>query len=112
MDLYLVMEDGGSSLFDFVTKAHNLVTANKIDIRHWQKVCEIMLQQMMQVTEYIHSKNVAHFDISLENFLINDVQIEVDRNGGHERIRFVMDDIQIKLCDFGLAQIFTKRSFK
>eukprot|EP01084_Bolivina_argentea_P220868 374234_1 len=110
-DLFLVMEDAGSSLFDFITKAHNLVRTNKIDAKHWRDVCHVLLQQMVEAIAYIHSKHVAHFDISLENWLINDIKIEIDTNDEHERIRFVMDDIELKLCDFGLAQIFTNQPY-
>ena len=51
-----------------------------------------------------HSKNVCHFDISLENFLINDIDIVYSNDG---QIKFCFDSkIQIKLCDYGLAEIF------
>eukprot|EP01083_Nonionella_stella_P085173 236035_1 len=110
-DLFLVMEDAGSSLFDFVQKAHNLIRTKKIDIAHWHHVCHLILQQMIECIDYIHSKKVAHFDISLENWLINDVEIDVTHVNGCDRITFVLDDLQVKLCDFGLAQIFTNSSF-
>jgi serine/threonine protein kinase len=111
-DYYLVMEDGGSDLWYFLKIAHKLIKAGKIELNHWKHVCKIIFTQMIECIDFIHSKNVCHFDISLENFLINDVQIEIDKfhNGessGH-KVRFVLDDIQIKLCDFGLAQLFTK----
>eukprot|EP00488_Nonionellina_sp_1-RS-2012_P002384 TRINITY_DN4550_c0_g1_i1.p1 TRINITY_DN4550_c0_g1~~TRINITY_DN4550_c0_g1_i1.p1 ORF type:complete len:179 (-),score=46.02 TRINITY_DN4550_c0_g1_i1:454-990(-) len=67
---------------------------------------------MIECIDYIHSKNVAHFDISLENWLINDVEVDVHRTAnGKESVQFVLDNIQVKLCDFGLAKIFTKKSF-
>merc|ERR1712113_1368810 len=75
---FLIMEDGGSCLFDFVQKAHSLIADGIVDIDHWQNVSQIILKQMIECIDYIHSKNVAHFDISLENFLISDVEIEVD----------------------------------
>eukprot|EP01083_Nonionella_stella_P070198 187720_1 len=111
-DLYFVMEDAGHSLFDFVTQAHALVKARKIDIRHWQRVCHMILRQMIECIDYIHSRKVAHFDISLENWLINDVEIDVTNVNGRDRITFVLDDLQVKLCDFGLAAMFTNRSFR
>eukprot|EP00483_Globobulimina_turgida_P001364 UN01366 len=65
---------------------------------------------MVECVAFIHSKNVCHFDISLENFLINDVSVEIrkSKKTRKETVRFVVKDIQIKLCDFGLAQLFTK----
>ena len=65
------MEDGGSTLFDFVESAHKLIRANQIDIAHWKKVVRVIFKQMVKAIAYIHSLNIAHFDISLENWLIN-----------------------------------------
>eukprot|EP00483_Globobulimina_turgida_P004884 UN04893 len=102
------MEDGGSSLFDFVIKAHDYVRNGAISIREWQRVCKVIYKQMIECIHYIHSKNVCHCDISLENFLVNDVQVEVEQIGDTEKITVVTDNLQIKLCDFGLAKLFTK----
>eukprot|EP01084_Bolivina_argentea_P027752 51553_1 len=71
-DYIMIMENGGSALFDFITKSHNLIQSGKIEISHWKKVCKLIFSQMVECIDYIHSKNVCHFDISLENFLIND----------------------------------------
>merc|ERR1712228_493690 len=102
---------GGGSLFDFVQKGHEYIKDGSIDISEWQKVANIILKQMIDCIQYIHSKNVIHFDISLENWLINDVKVEVDvYTNGIEKIRFVADRIQIKLCDFGLSQLFKKEN--
>eukprot|EP01084_Bolivina_argentea_P043738 80550_1 len=100
---FLVMEDGGRCLFDFITKSHRYMERGLLDVGAWHDVCKIIFKQMMESIEYIHCKNVSHFDISLENFLISDVQIIVNRDG---KIRFCADTIQIKLCDFGLAELF------
>eukprot|EP01083_Nonionella_stella_P089302 249146_1 len=106
-DYYLVMEDGGVPLFDFIMKAHKLIAQNKITFAHWKKVSEIIIRQMIEAIAFIHSKNVCHFDISLENFVINDVAVDIIRRADAETIEFNMNEIQIKLCDFGLAQMFT-----
>lgn len=82
-----------------------------IDIAEWSKVANVIFRQMIDCIAYIHSKHVVHFDISLENWLINDVDVEIDRYiDGREKIRFVTSSIKIKLCDFGLAQRFTNKS--
>jgi len=54
---------------------------------------------------------MCHFDISLENFLINGVQTEHIK--ASKQIRFVnLESVQIKLCDFGLAEYFeTEQNF-
>eukprot|EP01084_Bolivina_argentea_P050215 92334_1 len=107
---YLVMEDGGSCLFDFVRNAHKLIRNKRIGPSEWRKVTHIMFSQIVECMEFIHSKNVVHFDISLENFLVNDIKIEVVTNlkSKKSRLRFVTKEIQVKLCDFGLAELFTK----
>jgi len=67
------------------------------------------LKQMIECVDFLHSKDVVHFDISLENWLINDVKVAIDgKNAETTNIHFLTDTIQIKLCDFGLAQKFTK----
>eukprot|EP00483_Globobulimina_turgida_P000787 UN00788 len=65
---------------------------------------------MVECIHFMHARNVVHFDISLENFLINDIKIEVIQNIKTQKckLKFVSNDIQIKLCDFGLAELFTK----
>ena len=84
-----------------------------LDISEWQKAVNIIFKQMIDCIEYIHSKNVCHFDISLENWLINDVDCEVDKYvNGARKIRFVADSIKIKLCDFGCAQLFSSSDFQ
>merc|ERR1719410_1819281 len=104
---YFVMEDGGSSLFTFIKKAHQLLRTKQIDFAHWHKVVHVIFAQMVEAIAYIHSLNIAHFDISLENWLINDVKVDVQSNGKTQQMKFVLDTIQVKLCDFGLAQMFT-----
>ena len=96
------MEDGGFSLFNFVAKLHKFIKAGKLDIAELHRIAKIILKQMIEAIDFIHSKNIAHMDISLENWLINDLDINIDRNG---KIHFC-DQIQIKLCDFGLSLIF------
>ena len=104
------MEDGGLSCFDFVIKAHKFIECGRLDIREWHRIVKIIFKQMIEAIEYIHSKNVAHLDISLENWIINDVRINLPQKGDNtDKIKFADNDdegIQIKLADFGLAEIF------
>eukprot|EP01084_Bolivina_argentea_P048140 88715_1 len=71
-NFFLIMEDGGKCLFDFIVKLHHYTAKGTILITELQRVIKIIFKQMIQCIEYIHNKNVCHFDISLENFLIND----------------------------------------
>ena len=96
----MMIEDGGiCNLFNFVSKAHRIINTGAIHIDEWHKVCKIIFKQMIETIEYIHSRNVCHFDISLENFVINDVQVQrsEDPRDHTVNIKFMADEIQIKL---------------
>eukprot|EP01084_Bolivina_argentea_P290157 498346_1 len=81
LNFYLIMKNGGTSLFDFVLKAHNCIIQNKLSHFEWQNVSKILFKQMITFLNILHNKmNVCHLDISLENILINDVLINVDNN--------------------------------
>eukprot|EP01083_Nonionella_stella_P170020 577762_1 len=102
-DLFvLIQEDGGYPLFNFVTTAHHLIRTGQIDIDHWKKVVKVIFIQMIDCLGFIHSKGVTHHDISLENFVLNDVNVQVNEEDG--TMKFIVDEIRIKLCDFGLAE--------
>ena len=100
------MEDGGASLFHFVENAHKWIKAKVLDIPHWIEVVKVIFKQMIECIAFIHSKNICHFDISLENFVINNVNADCRVYGEAgkeivESIQFELNDIQVKLCDFG-----------
>merc|ERR1712087_351568 len=78
---YLLMEDGGHSLFEFVRRAHYFLSAGHIEINHWHQVIRCIFVQMVEAIAFMHSLNVVHFDISLENLLINDVIIHKSEDG-------------------------------
>jgi len=108
-DYFILLEDGGDSLFDFVSKAHRLIAAGSIKVAEWMRVVRVIFQQMVEAVDFMHSMNICHFDISLENVLINEVQIRYrsdEDSAGGPSIEFMTDNLQIKLCDFGLAQAF------
>ena len=115
------MEDGGHSLFNFVSRVHEFIQSGQISIAEWHKMAKIIFKQMIEFTEFIHSQNICHFDISLENFLINNINVEViptldsSTDGANvlittERLKFCTEDVQIKACDFGLAEYFGDNS--
>jgi len=118
---FLAMEDGGHSLLALVRRAHQLIKMKTLQITEWQRVCRVMYQQMVESVAYLHSHNVCHFDLSIENFLINDSNISVVPTPDGQVIKFHIDEtdldgagastlkpigIQTKLCDFGLAERF------
>eukprot|EP01084_Bolivina_argentea_P234822 395311_1 len=73
---FLIMEDGGNNLLDFVIKVHKFLENGFLDIDNWHKLVKHILKQMIECIEYLHSKNICHFDISLENMLISNAEIE------------------------------------
>lgn len=98
------MDDGGDNLFKFIQKAHEYISNGSVHIDNWHKLVRIIFKQMVEAIEYIHTKNVCHFDISLENFVISDIEIQCKPDNKFE---FCIDDnIQCKLLDFGLAEYF------
>eukprot|EP01084_Bolivina_argentea_P160071 278774_1 len=105
---YLVMQNGGTKLFHFVSKAHDCIKAGTLLITEWHRVCRVLFKQMVSAVEYMHDHNVSHFDISLENTVISAVDILIHPRT--KRLTFVTDDalnpIQIRICDLGLAELF------
>eukprot|EP01084_Bolivina_argentea_P172393 298623_1 len=53
-DFYLVMEDGGISLFEFVKSSHELISTGKLSLSHWKQVVLIIFSQLIECIEYIH----------------------------------------------------------
>lgn len=103
---YLASEWGGHSLFQFCTRAHAYIDEGQITISEWHKLVKKIFLQMLEVVEYVHSMNVCHLDLSLENFLIEDVPINLREVNGAQTVQFDVDRVQIRLIDFGLATKF------
>ena len=73
----------GGNLFSFVKKRRKLS----------EKTAKFLFRQIIQGIKYIHSKNIVHRDIKLENILI-----DVNNN--------------IKICDFGIGKILDNKNQK
>ena len=99
-----MQEDGGHSLFDFVVKAHRLIAIGHVDITEWHKIVKIIFPQIIEGIEYMHKRGVCHFDLSLENMLINDVSVVQCKSSN--KLEFLSQDVQVKIVDFGLAEMF------
>merc|ERR1719297_488096 len=52
---------------------------------------------------------IAHLDISLENILIKNGTFEPVQDGD-ETVFTINSNVQIKICDFGLAEMFEEDS--
>lgn len=100
---FMVQTHGGTSMFNFVLKAHECIAAGKLAAAEWRVVCRTLFAQMLTFVDLLHSAmGVCHLDLSLENMLINDVMITEDAQGN---IHF-LPPFQVQMCDFGLAQCF------
>ena len=82
---YLIIMEyiNGGNLFSFVKKRRKLS----------EKLAKFLFLQIIKGIKYIHSKNIVHRDIKLENILI-----DVNNN--------------IKICDFGIGKILSEKDEK
>ena len=82
--ILIIMEYiNGGNLFSFVKKRRKLS----------EKTAKFLFKQIIEGIEYIHSKNIVHRDIKLENILI-----DLKNN--------------IKICDFGISKILNDKNQK
>eukprot|EP00484_Ammonia_sp_Unknown_P019199 CAMPEP_0197034328 /NCGR_PEP_ID=MMETSP1384-20130603/12476_1 /TAXON_ID=29189 /ORGANISM="Ammonia sp." /LENGTH=349 /DNA_ID=CAMNT_0042464243 /DNA_START=46 /DNA_END=1095 /DNA_ORIENTATION=+ len=109
-DYYLIMEHAGSSMFDFIVKAHTLSKSKQIHISNWKQVVQCIAKQIVEALDFLHRHNVCHYDVSIENMtLLKDPPICTTNIGrANEQLTFVEveKNIQLKLIDFGLAEWF------
>ena len=82
--IFIIMEYiNGGNLFSFIKKRRKLS----------EKTAKFLFKQIIEGIKYIHSKNIVHRDIKLENILI-----DLKNN--------------IKICDFGIGKILKKKKEK
>uniref|UniRef100_A0A3Q3N4J3 Death-associated protein kinase 2-like n=1 Tax=Mastacembelus armatus TaxID=205130 RepID=A0A3Q3N4J3_9TELE len=81
-EVVLILElVSGGELFDFIAEKENLLENEAIDF----------MKQILKALTFMHSKNIAHFDLKPENIMLSDK---------------VSPHPNIKLIDFGLAHLF------
>ncbi|XP_041810866.1 death-associated protein kinase 2 isoform X2 [Chelmon rostratus] len=81
-EVVLILElVSGGELFDFVAEKENLLESEAIEF----------MKQILEGLGFMHSKNIAHFDLKPENIMLS------DKMSPHPNI---------KLIDFGLAHHF------
>lgn len=59
--------------------------------RFTEQMCRNIIQQLTGALKYLHSKNIAHRDIKLENIIVN-------------------EDMKVKLIDFGFSTCIEKHT--
>ncbi|XP_036949238.1 death-associated protein kinase 2 isoform X1 [Acanthopagrus latus] len=81
-EMVLILElVSGGELFDFIAEKENLLESEAIEF----------MKQILEGLGFMHSKNIAHFDLKPENIMLSD-KVSPHNN--------------IKLIDFGLAHRF------
>lgn len=86
---YLIVEYGGIDLFEYNVKQQKNLKLNQNLTHEWHFVVSYIVAQLIQTVCYFHQTcHLCHLDLSLENILINE------------------HNLQIKICDFGLALFF------
>jgi len=91
LNYYLVMEYcKNGDLFEYIANYHNNnnpLSQSSKKIQKWNLKIRHIFRQMVWAVFYMHSKNIAHQDLSLENVMI-----------------FDLDSLYVKIIDFGLSQ--------
>eukprot|EP01083_Nonionella_stella_P087770 244304_1 len=102
-NFFLVMEHGGENLFDFVKECHQCIEYGLISNSVWLAFCKTAMQQMVDVVAWLQQMHCCHLDISLENFVIHNLEV---RLASDQKTVVSISNFQIKIIDFGLAEVF------
>jgi len=104
---YLLLEDGGRSLYNFIVEMHDFVDRGYLRTAELHRLVRVIVCRMVECVEYLHARRTCHFDLSLENFLISDELLNVDFDTARGTITFAdVESVELKLIDFGLAEKF------
>lgn len=72
---------------------HRYLAYNKLSEGHVQKLC----WEILSALYYLHSNRVLHRDLKPQNILLNNFEN--------------FDNVEAKLCDFGLARNMTSETY-
>lgn len=72
---------------------HRYMSYNKLSDKHVQKLSG----NLMSALHYLHFNRVLHRDLKPQNILLNEFK--------------TVDEMEVKLCDFGLARNMTSETF-
>eukprot|EP01083_Nonionella_stella_P007459 21567_1 len=102
---YLVMEYAGNiTLADWCDKAFEYINKGKLDIEHYKQMVQYIFWQITALIYWLHhDMNICHLAITMEQIMVENCDFIECENGKMK----INDGIVIKLCDFGLAEIFS-----
>eukprot|EP01084_Bolivina_argentea_P021870 40653_1 len=102
---YLVQEyiEDSITLKEFVIKAHQYITENKLKLKHYQKIMKYLYWQLIVTINWMHNDmNCVHLDIVTDNIMVKNAEFTLGSDGYYT----INSNIQIKLTDFGVAEIY------
>eukprot|EP01083_Nonionella_stella_P053781 142134_1 len=108
-DYYLVMEYVASetNIRQFISRAKQRITNGTLSTKQYRKMVKCLLWQLFVTVQWLHlSMKCCHLNLCLENILLENANFIKTKNG------VVIDpNISIKLCSFGVAQVFRTDNF-
>ena len=98
---YIIMNNAGINLFKWVCNKHDLIKNNELLLLKYKKMVNIIFTKLIVFFNWFHDElYCCHLDISLENLLLKE---KIIYKNNKKCINF-----EIKVCDFGLTQIFNR----
>jgi len=99
----------GLNLADFTTKAHALIEEGKMCQKDWLKTVKFIMWQLTATMRWLHDVYACcHLDLCLENIMVENAVFEQQRDGSYK----ASQRLNLKLCDFGVAELFDKKVFR
>eukprot|EP01083_Nonionella_stella_P017451 48824_1 len=102
---YLVIEyiDSRMNLKQFVSQCNRYIQTGELCFKEYQKMIKYVMWQLFVTVQWMHiSMRCCHLDLCMENIMLSSNPFCCDGNGTIHIDR----NITIKLCDFGVAEVF------
>eukprot|EP01083_Nonionella_stella_P196989 724502_1 len=109
LDYYLVMEyvESQTNLKQFIAQAKHHMTSGQLSIEAYQKVVKELMRQLFSTVQWLHcSIQCCHLNLCLESVLVENASFMNTKDG-----MIVDPNVSIKLCDFGVADLFENDDF-
>lgn len=107
-DYYLIMEYVGKyNLLQFTQKAHQYIDGKKLSLKEWKKIVRFLLWQIAVTLYWLHQDlRICHLDLKLENIMVKNGNFIIE----NENMYHIDSKISIKIGDWGVAEVFKKKS--